>query len=502
MEKKSSYLKSPDLMPIPHDKKKISTLGFAFMWIGMAVVLAAFAIGGSGIQSLSLPMVILATLIGNLLIGIFITITGDVGVEHGLSFPVYMRAPFGTVGTHIPSIVRGITASMWFGINTYFGATAMNAILNVLVGFDNWLLSYFIFAFIQLLNTALGIKAVEKFADLAAPVIILIGVWMYSTLSDQAIAQGKDLWTWVESPVTGLAAFSAFMIIIMGNMGFWSTLACDISSISRFIKAPKNERNWFKRNKGVLVGSVIALPITQTFIVVLGSVSYIAVSNYDPVVALQEAAGGLVLGILLLMIVLAQWSTNISANIVPAATIFSNAGGPKVPFWVGVFAAGIIGTIVQPWSLFMILLPFLTGIGAILSAIVGIIIADYYLVRKRRLNVYDLYNDDGQYKYDKGVNVAGMISWVIGGGIAYFFPTYSFFVGFIIGAGCYYVLAKYWYFKKFAQAELEDPSDEKYLGITVGRDWIVDELFVEETLLRKKLAVNETAAAKVDVNKV
>lgn len=485
VENKSSYLQSPDLMPIPHDKRKISTLGFSIMWVGMAVVLAAFAIGGTGIQSLSLPMVILATLIGTVLIGIFITITGDIGIEHGLSFPVYMRAPFGTVGTHIPSVLRGVTASMWFGINTYFGSTAMNAILNALTGFDNWLLCYFIFAFVQLLNTALGIKAVERFADLAAPIIILIGVWMYITLSDQALEQGKHLWTWVESPVTGFAAFTAFMLIVTGNMGYWSTLACDISSISRFIKAPKYERNWFKRNKGTLVGSVVAMPLTQTFIVVLGAISYIAVGNYDPVIALQEAASGIILGILLLMIVLSQWSTNTSANIIPAATIFSNVGGPKVPFWVGVFAAGIVGTLFQPWNLFMVLIPFLVIVGGILSAIVGIIVADYYLLRKRRMNVQELYNNDGQFKYNRGVNIAGFISWILGGTISYFFPSYSFFVGFLIGGLSYYVLAKYWYFKKFTQAEIEDPSDEKYLGITVGRDWVIDKVFEEKTLFSR-----------------
>lgn len=495
MEKNNSHLRSPDLMPIPHSKKKIGTLGFSFMWVGMAVVLAAFAIGGAGIQSISLPMVILGTLIGTILIGLAITLTADIGIEHGISFPVYMRAPFGTLGTHIPSIIRGLAASMWFGINTYFGSTAMNGILNVLTGFDNWFVCYLIFAGIQLLNTALGIKAVEKFADLAAPVIILIGVWMYSTLSSEAIAQGKDIWSWVESPVAGGAAFTAFVIVVVSNMGYWSTLAADISSISRFIKAPKNERNWFKRNKGALVGSVVALPLTQTFIVVLGAVSYVAVSNYDPVVALQEAASGLVLGVLLLMIVLAQWSTNISANIVPAATIFSNVGGPKMPFWAGVFAAGIIGTIIQPWSIFGLLIPVLLGIGAILSAIVGIIVADYYLLRKRRINVVDLYEVNGQFKYDGGINVAGIIAWIVGGVAAYMLSTYSFFVGFGVGALCYYVLAKNWYFKKHVQAEIEDPSDEKYLGITVGRDWIVGEEFVEAALGKSK---EETAAAKVE----
>lgn len=481
MKKNGSYLKSPDLLPIAHREKSIGTLGFALIWVGMAVVLAAFAIGGSGVVNLSLGWVILATIIGSVAIGIFMTIIGDIGIEHGLSFPVYMRAPFGTIGTHIPSLVRGVTAACWFGINTYFGSTAMNGILNILFGFDNWFICFLLFAVVQLVNTALGIKAVERFADLAAPIIIIISAWMYISLSDSAREQGRDIWSWMESPVTGGAAFTAFMVVVMSNMGFWATLAADMPSISRFIKAPKNERNWFKRNKSQIAGSVIAMPIVNTFMVIIGAVSYIAVSNADPVVALQQAASGFVLGILLLMIVLAQWSTNTSANVIPAATIFSNVGGPKVPFWVGVIVAGIIGIVVQPWSLFGIIIPALLIIGGILSAIVGILFTDYYVLRKRRVNVYELYEEDGQYKYMNGVNLAGMIAWVVGGLAAYFFPAYSFIVGFVIGAIVYFFLAKFWWFKKYQQAEIEDPSDEKYLGITVGRDWVID--VEEETVL-------------------
>jgi nucleobase:cation symporter-1, NCS1 family len=471
MKKEINYLKSPDLLPIPQHERKITTLGFAFMWVGMVVVLATFAIGGAGVQSLPLPLVLLGTIIGSLAIGFFISLTADIGIEHGLSFPVYMRAPFGTIGTHIPSIVRGLAASMWFGINTYFGSTAMNGILNLLWGFDNWFLCFILFAIVQLLNTALGIKAVERFADLAAPIIILISCWMYVSLSDKAALQGRDVWSWAENPVTGAAAFTAFLVVIFSNMGFWSTLSADIPSISRYIKAPKHERNWFKRNKGALIGSLVALPLTQAFMVLIGGVAYVAVKNYDPVIALQEAASGLILGVLLLMIVLAQWSTNISANIVPAATIFSNVGGPKFPFWAGVIAAGIAGTIVQPWNLFGVIIPILLFVGGILSAIVGILVSDYYFIRKRRVNVHDLYKHNGQFHYMNGINLAGFISWIVGGGVSYFFPSYSFLVGFVVGGGCYYVLGKYWWFKKYKQAELEDPSDEKYLGITVGRDW-------------------------------
>jgi nucleobase:cation symporter-1, NCS1 family len=480
---KKSYLKSPDLLPIKESGRKITKLGYSFMWVGMVVVLATFAIGGAGVISLPLPMVVLATIIGSLAIGFFITLTGDIGVEHGLSFPVYMRAPFGTIGTHIPSITRGITASMWFGINTFFGATAMNGILNILFGFDNWFVCFLLFALLQLVNTALGIKAVERFADLAAPVIILISVWMYSSLSDSAAAQGRDIWSWVESPVTGGAAFTAFLVVIFSNMGFWATLAADIPSISRFMKAPKYEKNFFKRNRSSIIGNLVALPITQSFMVMIGAVAYIAVLNYDPVIALQEAASGFILGVLLLMIVLAQWSTNIAANIVPAATIFSNVGGPKFPFWAGVITAGIVGTIVQPWNLFGVIIPVLLFVGGILSAIVGILVSDYYFIRKRRVNVPDLYEENGQFKYKNGVNLAGFISWILGGVASYFVPSFSFLVGFGVGAACYYFLAKFWWFKKYEQAELTNPSDDRYLGISVGRDWEIEiepEVVVEE----------------------
>ncbi len=468
-------MKSPDLLPISHEDRNIGPFGFAVIWVGMAIVLAAFAIGGAGILNLPLPMVILATLIGSLAIGIFMVVIGDIGVEHGLSFPVYMRAPFGTVGTHIPSIVRGVTAACWFGINTYFGATAINAILNLLFGFDNWFICFLFFAAAQLVNTALGIKSIERFADLAAPIIILISCWMYISLSDKAAAGGKDIWSWVEEhPVTGAAAFTAFMVVVMANMGFWSTLAADMPSLSRFFKAPKNERNWFKRNKTQLIGSLIVMPITNTFMIIIGAVSYMAVSNSDPVVALQEAASGIALGVLLLMIVLAQWSTNTSANVIPAATVFSNVGGPKVPYWVGVIIAGIIGTLAQPWSLFEVLNSALLVIGGILTSVVGILFTDYYLLRKRRVNVSDLYEVDGQFKYLKGVNWAGMIAWIIGGVVANLLPAYSSIIGFVVGSVVYYCLAKFWVFKQYKQAEIEDPSDEKYLGITVGRNWKIE----------------------------
>lgn len=470
----SNYLKSPDLLPVTHENRSISMMGFGVIWVGMAIVLAAFAIGAGGIVNLSMPMLILATLVGSILIGIFMVVIGDIGVEHGLSFPVYMRAPFGTIGTHFPSFARAFTASCWFGINTYFGALAINGILNILVGFDNWFICFLVFATLQLFNVSLGIKSIERFADFAAPIIIFISIWMYLQLSAEAKEQGKAVWSWVEAPQTGFEQFTAFMVVATAIMGFWATLAADMPTLSRHFKAPKNERNWFKRNKTQLLGSLVVQPIFNTLMIVIGAVCYMSTGSGDPINALQQAAGGIVLVMLLSMIVLAQWSTNTSANVIPAATIFSNIGGPKVPFWVGVVVAGIVGTVVQPWSLFEVLNSVLLVVGGILSSIVGILFADYYLLRKRRVNVKDLYEAEGQYRYLKGVNAAGIIAWVIGGLIANIWPSFSSLIGFFVGAAIYYVLAKYWWFKKYPQAEIVNPSDDEYLGITAGRSWEID----------------------------
>ncbi|WP_373895518.1 NCS1 family transporter [Virgibacillus sp. CBA3643] len=474
--KDNSYLKSPDLLPISYNHRKIGIMGFFAMWIGMAILLATFDIGASGVQSISLPWVVLATLIGCVAVGGFISLVGDIGVEHGLSFPVYMRAPFGIVGTHIPSLARAITASFWFGLNTYFGSTAINSIIHTFnSGFDNWLVCYIVFALVQLINTASGIKWVERFADFAAPIIIILSLVIYHTLTTDIAAQGGDVWAWAASPVTGGAAVTAFMVVIFANMGFWATLGCDIPTISRFFKAPKHERNWFKRNRTNLIGSLIAMPLTETFMIMIGAAALMVAGSSNPVLALQETASGWMLAILLLMIVLTQWSTNTAANIVPAAAIFSNVLGPRVSNVVAVFIVGIVGTIIQPWSVYEILTQALLFFGAVLSAISGILVVDYYMLRKRRVNVQELYQHEGQFKFHGGVNIVGFIAWVIGGAVAILFLDYSFIVGFVIAGLIYYLLSKYWYFNKFPQAEIEDPSDEKYLGITVGRDWVIEE---------------------------
>jgi NCS1 family nucleobase:cation symporter-1 len=139
----------------------------------------------------------------------------------------------------------------------------------------------------------------------------------------------------------------------------------------------------------------------------------------------------------------------------------------KLSYVAGIVLAGIIGTLFRPWAILDQLFLFLGYYGAILSEVAGIIICDYYIIRKRHLNVKELYEPEGQFKFDKGINWAGMLSWVIAGSIAVYFIEYMYLVGFPLGFICYYLLMKFWYLKKYPQKEIESNFSDEYLGTTV-----------------------------------
>ncbi len=467
MEENNNSLISKDILPVKSGERVISGFGFFNIWVGMAVIIATFLIGGTGIESMSVWALVSAIFIANLIIAIIASMSGDIGVEHGLSFAAYLRAPFGTMGVHIPAVSRGIVAAIWFGLQTYLGAIAINYLVNSLTGFDSWITWYVVFAVIQIVNTALGIKAIDRFAIVAAPAIILISIWIFAKMNGMAADNGIDIMTYA-----GTAQTTTWLFVMISNMGFWSALAVDIPNLTRYLKAPKNERNWFKRNRANYWPHLLALPFIQSFMGLIGAVSFLGAGDANPINVIQTTASGWQYVILLLMVVLAQWSTNTAANLIPATLTFVNAGARiKLSFLAGLIIAGIIGTLARPWAILDNLFLFLGYYGAVLSAVAGIIICDYYVIRKRRLNVKELYRHNGQYRFDHGVNWAGMIAWIIGAGLALAFFDYMYVVGFPAGFIAYYLLMKFWYLKRYKQAEVESGYSDEYLGTTVGRDW-------------------------------
>lgn len=462
---------SEDILPITSEKRSISGIGFANIWIGMAIVISVFSFGASGINGMGIVGVVTATFVANLIIAFIGSLTADIGVEHGLSFATYLRAPFGITGVHFPAIARGIVASCWFGINTYIGALAINYFTLALFGIDNWFLWFMIFAAVQIFNTMLGIKAIDKFAAFAAPCIIIITCWMFYKINDIAVINNINLINYQPPQPTD----TIWMVTMCANMGMWSALAADIPNITRSLKAPVGERNWLKRNKNNWIPQFLTLPIIEAFIAVIGAISFLTTGNWNPVEVIQTQASGITLIILLLMVILAQWSTNTAANLIPPAMCFANAGAKwNLSYKVAVLLAGIIGICVMPWEILNQLYTYLGYFGSFLSSLAGIMLCDYYIIRRRRLNVPELYKRDGQYRYHNGFNIAGIIAWIAGTILANIGSEYGYLFGLPTGFVVYYILMKYWYLKKFPQAEVESKFSDEYLGISAKNDWVIN----------------------------
>lgn len=455
------------ILPTALNQRPISMLGYAWIWVGIAVIIATYSLGATGIGGgISLGMVVFTIFLANVGIGLFMLLTADIGTEHGLSFAVYLRAPFGVRGTHLPAISRGLVAAMWFGIQTYLGALALNGIGSHFLGFDNWFAWYVAFGIVQVVNTACGIKSIERLAALAAPCIIGISVWMYFTLEGIAQTKGLNIWNFHAEGRMSL------LVLFIANLGFWSTMAIDIPNLTRFVKTESGARPFFERNKNIFAAQLIALPVTQAMIAGIGGVSFIATGSWNPIEVIQGQSQGFSLILLLVLVVLAQWSTNTAANLVPSALTLVNLSPRYINYKLGVVLAGIIGTLCFPWQILNNLFVFLGYYGAFLSAIGGIMTADYYLIRRRRVNVPDLYNMKGQFRYAGGVNWAGIVSWIGAGGMAAWYSDYAFIIGFPLGLVLYYVLMKAFVLPSNPQQELSSGYSDRFLGTSVGMSWV------------------------------
>lgn len=476
---------SKELLPSRLAERTVGMAGYFSMWVGMAVIIATYSLGGLGVAQISLPWVAFACLLANLITGFFITLSGDIGLEHGIPFPLYLRVVFGPVGSAIPSLIRALLACVWTGIQTYFGAIAISYIVKYFTGFDNWMVCFVIFMAAQIINAAMGIDAIDKFAWIAAPSIIVISLYLIYKIMNDTAARGIDVWNSIAVPgadvmlSTGGVSMSVFFMVLFTNMSYWSTNAADTQSLTKYVKAPLGEKNWLKRNKNAIVAHMIALPLTQTFCVLIGGMAMLGFGDWNPINALQSSASGVFLIVLLLLVVFAQWSTNTAASILPGAMTFMNISGGRLNYHMAVVLVGVIATVAQPWLIMERFGGFLGYMGSVYGPIAGIFLVDYYILRKRRLNVPELYKADGQFAGSAGWNFAGIIALVVGVIIGNFFGAAAFPVGLAAGFVAYFFLAKYWWYKIHKQSEIEENYPDKYLGITASHEWVINEKEIE-----------------------
>lgn len=469
----ASSLINEDLAPIPQEKRKWGTWNYAALWISMSLCIPTYMLASSLIGGgMNWWQAILTIFLGNTIVLIPMILNGHAGAKYGIPFPVFARASFGTRGANIPAMLRAIVACGWFGIQTWIGGTAIYYMIRVwapslpdisLTGLFPNMIPFICFLLFWLLNmfiVYLGVESIRKllvFKALFLPVAAL-------ALLFWAISAANGLGPILEQPsrLSGAAFWNYFFPALTGMVGFWATLSLNIPDFTRYAKSQKAQ----------IRGQAIGLPPSMTMFAFIGvvvtSATAIVYGNtiWDPVLLAGKFENKLMVTFAMLAVSISTLATNIAANIVSPANDFSNLNPKKINFRTGGYITGIIGILIFPWKLVAdpsgYIFTWLVGYSSLLGPVGGIMIADYYFIRKQQLNVNDLYSHSDQYSFTNGINNKAVIALLAGilPNVPGFLVTikviatdaapawinnlynYAWFVGFLISGIVYWVLMK------------------------------------------------------------
>lgn len=419
-------LTNEDLAPIPQEKRTWGTWNYAALWISMSLCIPTYMLASGLINGgMNWWQAILTIFLANTIVLVPMILNGRAGAKYGIPFPVFTRASFGTRGANIPALLRAIVACGWFGIQTWIGGAAIYTLLRV------W-------------NPSLAEIDTNSLLPQTLPMICFMGFWLLNMfivyLGVDSIkklllfkafflpAAALALLVWAITAVNGLGPilnqpsrftdsssfFKYFFPALTGMVGFWATLSLNIPDFTRYAKSQKAQTR----------GQAIGLPPSMTLFAFIGVVVTSATTIvygetiWDPVALAGRFPNHLAVSFAMVAIVLSTLATNIAANIVSPANDFSNLAPKKINFRLGGYITGMLGILIFPWKLIALpdnyIFTWLGGYSALLGPIGGIMIVDYFFIRKQILNPVDLYRHNGEYYYRNGFNIAAIIALLAG----------------------------------------------------------------------------------------
>lgn len=488
-----SPLNNEDLAPVKIADRTWNTYNFAALWISMAHCIPTYMLASGLIGAgMSWGQALFTIALGNIIVLVPILANSHPGTKYGIPFPVFARASYGTYGSNLPALMRAIVACGWFGIQAWIGGEALNTLFgaiwpgwltwgspigfggpadtsgqlsNVLLSTDPngvfaenagylympglWI-SFLLFWGLNILIVYKGMDLLRIVENWAAPfVLIMTGVlvvWAYG----EADGLGEIMSQPGKFATTG-EFIKVFIPSLTAMIGFWATLSLNMPDFTRFGRSQREQ----------MIGQVVALPTTMTVFAAMGvfitSASAIIYGEaiWDPVVLVGKFTQPVVVAISMFTIVVATLSVNIAANVVSPANDFANAFPKYINFKTGGLITGIVGILMQPWKLLAdpsgYIFQWLLGYSGGLGTIAGVLIADYWFVRKKELNLADLYLKDGVYRYIAGWNPAAVIATLLGCGAAWIglvvpalrpLYDYAWFIGFAVAFFSYLGLMK------------------------------------------------------------
>lgn len=447
-----------DILPTQQAERVIGWPDFIWLWFGMVAQMGVFLLGASFAGRLSLPDALAAIALGSVVVGVVSVLNGDIGIEHGLTYAVYLRAPYGIRGAWAPSVLRASVAVCWFAIQTYFGAIAIDISVRILTGYSNWPLWYWSFGTLQILITMRGIGSIRRLENLAAPALLVLSAWVVYLLGSQR--------GWETIASFPIASPIPFWAAVTANLSYWITVADNIPDFTRFVRTTPGAAGFLSRNRHSLLGQLPGLTLGMMLFATVGYLGKVFTGHGNPVEAIGSTLGGLMVLVGFVIILLAQLSTNVAANLYAPGYVLSSLLAPRVSFAHGVLIGGIAGMVaVMPWRLVDAFLTYLPSVGAVLSPVAGVMLADYYLVRRRRLDVPALFRHDGPYAYRTGFNPAAYLAHGAASVLGVVFLRYSWLVSVPAAIVLYVVLMRLWILRAHPSA---GPGLGSELGTTRG----------------------------------
>lgn len=413
-------LSNADLIPTSAAQRHWAWKDYAALWIGMVICVPTYTMASALLdQGFTWQMAVWLVFMANCIVLVPMVLVGRVGPKYGVPFPVLARASFGVKGANFPALLRGLVACGWFSINCYFGALALHGFLNLL-GMNlagpaagqtistSQFVCFLLFWAVHIWFIWRGLESIRKLEVIAAPLMILASMVLVAVLLSKVPA--SQLFNLPAKVVEGGPRTWA---ALTGLVGFWATLALNIPDFTRFAKSQKDQ----------FIGQAIGLPIPMALFSMVGIIGFSASAIlYGKAElfpdGLLNQMGSVASGAGMLVILLATLTTNVAANLVSPSYDFSQIAPSKISFRTGGLIAAVIGLLFMPWKLLATsgnyLFTWLGGYGTLLGAIVGILLADYYLVRKGKLKVDDLYIRGGEYEYRNGWNRQALMAFTLG----------------------------------------------------------------------------------------
>jgi NCS1 family nucleobase:cation symporter-1 len=430
-EIRQSHLFNEDLAPVPPERRTWKVWNFAALWISMSACIPTYMLASSLIGGgMNWWQAILTIFLGNLIVLIPMVLNAHAGTAYGIPFPVYCRASFGTLGANIPALLRAFVACGWFGIQAWIGGAAIHKILAVfypslqtgallpVLGISlSQLISFLFFWGINMVVIYKGIDCIRWLLSIKAPLLIALGLallyWAYDNAGGFGPMLSQPSAFDPGQPKAG-QFWRFFVPGLTGMIGFWATLSLNIPDFSRYAKSQRDQ----------ILGQTLGLPVTMALYSFIG----VAVTSattiifketlWDPVDVLTRFKNPTVLIVAMVALCIATLATNIAANVVSPANDFANMSPKKISFRTGGLITGIVGILIMPWKLLAnpesYIFDWLIGYGALLGPIGGILIADYFVCRRCRLNVAALYQPEGEFKYTNGFSFAAIAAFILG----------------------------------------------------------------------------------------